>query len=80
MVIQVLYTLSQRREKIRKANNHMLLVELDRNLSKRCRTYTTLKGYEVVSKIADLRNTREISFWKHRGAIWKSTILQIDSE
>jgi hypothetical protein len=58
----------------------MLLVELDRILSERRRTYKMFKGYEVVSEKADWKDTRETSFWKHQGAIWKITILQIDFE
>jgi hypothetical protein len=69
-----------RGEKISKVNNQMLLVEQDRSSSKWRRTYTMLKGYEVVSEKADLKDTRETGFWKHQGPIWKRTILQIHFE
>jgi hypothetical protein len=41
--------LNQRREKSSNANTQISFVELDSSLIKRCRSYTMLKGYEVVS-------------------------------
>jgi hypothetical protein len=74
--------LTQRKEKREKQQSQQSNVAggAGSSLSERRRTYTTLKGYEVMSEKADLKDTRKTSFWKYQGPIWKNTLLQIDFE